>query len=783
MPEDHLGPDVDRSKISPQARITGASWLTGPRTEVGPGAVVHDSRVHDAVIEAGATVSDSIVVAEGEPRSHRCDTAGRTVVGGPEQSRVGADCEVVGSTLINVAVGARSRIADSWVRDATIGEDNRLTRAKVLLAGTRPRVTICGPTEVSEAYLGYGAVIDRRGYFEGIFGNAFRRLAFDEAAGRLRVVGIIELPHVSRYGINTINSTNSGKVRPQPGGAIGDLGPPVGLWHDTLLSHEPIELGPCCWVAPWTKVIGQSRRVHTTDEDLVNDPLATYLMPFAAAGVGGPATRGLVMPGELSVGFGPKQRRGAWVFTYAPGAVIAMVRRLFEALEPERKALADTIVVKAIESALAVTRAMAAERGVDLSLGPGRQRHGWPRWIGRTHALLRAHLEGDLWRFRDGEPIDWRRESGRWTHPAIGRILSLAPDALDKQVDEEEMFAFDDPVAPVRLAVPHGALGGTGGPPEVSPEARVAPDAVVGPGARIGPGCVVASGAVVWNTVLERAEVAEGARVERSHVAEARVGEGAEVRSSRIVRSALGARSTADAASVRDAHLSERTTVSAFADVRGVRARHAAILGGNVWGADLETFFMSMHLAGGAVHLRSVPLVVEDEGREVPVPAIPMLGGGSLVRGTAEAPVTMQGCFVGSNAVIEPNTHIGFGCFVQDRLGPDAGLLPFTLSTGPDERNQRIGGVLVALPSVVVTHFINWTYQAAGPEAAPAVALSIRRAIEEGVRAVRWELSRRSGSHPDVPEPPACYRSLARYSDRALEDGLRAYEAALSSAA
>ena len=195
-----LGPDVDPSKIAPDAEVSGAAWLTGRRTEVKPRAIVRDSRLHDAVIGEGAAVIDSIVVAEGRPRSHQCDAAGLTVVSGAELPTIAARACVTGSTLINTSVGRQSRVTDSWAHDCTLGPDNVVTEAKLVLTNSAAHVTITGPTEVSEAYLGHHTAIDRRGYFEGIFSNAFRRLEFDAASGRLRVVGVIELPHVSRYG-------------------------------------------------------------------------------------------------------------------------------------------------------------------------------------------------------------------------------------------------------------------------------------------------------------------------------------------------------------------------------------------------------------------------------------------------------------------------------------------------------------------------------------------------------------------------------------------------------
>ena len=778
-----LGPGVDRSKIAPDAEITGASLLTGPRTVVGAGAVVRNARVHNGVIAPGARVEDSIVQAEGRPRQHKCDAAGRVIVSGVKTPEIGARAVVRGATLINTAVGEGARVTDCWAHDCRFGPHNALSQAKFVLTETGERVAVRGPTEVTEAWLGHHATIDERGYFEGIFSNVFRRVERDAASGRLRVVDAIDLPHVSRYGVNTINSTNSGKLLPQPGGVARSFGRQGGLWHIGLLSHEQIELGPCCWVLPWTKVIGQSGAPHETDDDLVNDALTTYVMPFAMAGLDGAATQGLVMPGEMSVGFGPKQRKGAWVFTYTPGAVMAMVRRLREALEPDRRHLADTIVIEALRVAMVITEAMAAQRGVDLSLPCARQRRGWPRWIATTHALLRAHLHGNLWEFEAGEPRGWRMEAGRWTHPAMDRVLAIAPDALEIQRSEESLFVAEDPVPRARVAVPAGALPGTCGEPRIHPGARVAADATIGPGCRIGDGTIVASGAVLWNSVVEQCRIGQGAQVERSEVCGGAIGDRAVVRSCRMQDTRLGRDSHADAAAMRHADLAPLTTVSAFADLDDVRCAFGAILGGAFHCAEIGTHLMSMHMAGACRHLRAMPMVVDLDGERLAVPAIPMLGGGSLIRGTAEQPVEMACCFIGSNAVLEPDTRVGFGSFVLGRLGPHAGIPPFTLSTGPESRRHEIGAVLTAMPSTVMSHFIDWTFHALGPESAPWVARMVTAAIAEGIAAVRRELARRSGDDRPAGTPPELYRSLREYEDAHLRRGLDLYRQALDSGA
>ena len=778
-----IGPDVDRANISPNAEISGASYLTGARTVVGSGAVVRDARLHDTVVEAGALIVDSIIVAEGVPKSHRCDAAGRTVVAGAQQPRVAAGAEVRGSTLINVSVGRGTRIDNTWAQDCRFGRDNVIEKAKLTLVETASRVNVAGPTEVSEAFLGDHATIDRRGYFEGIFSNKFHRLGYNKQQKRLEIRSTIELPHVSRYGTNTINSTNSGKLLPQADGQLHGFGVYGGLWHDPLLSHEQVELAPCCWIAPWTKVVGQSAAVHQTDEQLVNDKLTTYVMPFAMAGVGGDLTRGLVMPGELSLGLGYKQRRGGWVFTYAPGAVIGMVGRLHAALEVDRKEVADTVVVEALWTAVAIVEAMADENGVDLGLSAVHQKIvGRSRWIATTYDLLKAHLDAELWRFEAGRPCEWRKEGDHWVHPRFARVLALAPDALEKQADEEKLFDVQDPIRPATMPVPTGAMQGTGGSPLIDPGAVVSPHAHIGPGCRIGPDTIIEAGASIWNSELTGCRVRRDARIQRSRLNNTQVGSSSVVRSCLIEDSELGSHLAADAARLKNANLAAQATVSPFADLVDVRTSKGVILGGHFESAMIDTWLMSMHMAGDCAYLQALPTNVQLGDRKVEVPAVPMLGAGAQIRGTADAPVSMECCFIGSNAVLEAGTYVGFGSFVLGRLECNTGLPPFTIAEG-DLSRHKIGGVLTSLPSTIITHFINWTFQAVGPKQAPAIAELARQAMARGIEAVEWELARRRGQVKTDGKSFTCYSSLDEYTDEQLNSGLINYRRALQSGA
>jgi carbonic anhydrase/acetyltransferase-like protein (isoleucine patch superfamily) len=459
-----------------------------------------------------------------------------------------------------------------------------------------------------------------------------------------------------------------------------------------------------------------------------------------------------------------------------------MVARLHAALPAERKAVADSIVVEAIRTALAMTQAMAHRHQVDLTVPARQQRPGWPRWIGTTWQLLRAHLDGGLWQFQDGVPVGWRRQNGLWTHSNIDRLLAVAPDALERQRSEEQLYDCQDRVPPTAGSLARSAET-TGGPPIIDDSAHVDPTAWIGPGCTLGKGVVVGPGAKVWNSRLEHCRVEPGAVVEGSTLSAASVEDGAVVRTCRVSGSAIGPRSVAQCADIRKSQLAAETTVSAFADVQRVRAAYGAILGGLFHDAEIDVYLMSMHLAGLCRHLRAVPLRVRRDGREIDVPAVPMIGGGAVIRGEAGRPVELQCSFIGSNSLLEPGSFVGFGSFILGQFGPDQGILPFTISLDNEPRHHQLGGVLGSMPSLVLTHYLPWTYNAAGVELAPAVAEMVRQAAAEGLAAVEWEQARRAGHADGSAERFARYKCLPAYSDEQLAIGLVLYRRAIESGA
>ncbi|HAK96209.1 MAG TPA: hypothetical protein DCM87_14765 [Planctomycetes bacterium] len=768
------------SQIDPTARVCGQSLVLGPRTRIGRGAVIENSYCRDAVIEAGAVVVDSIVLTEGEPARHRCDAAGRWVAGGAPVA-IGEGAAIESSLLRNTAVGPGSRCTECALDESTVGPRNTLRSMKGTLIRTEDRVSVRGPTEVSEAWLGHHTSIDACGYFEGVFSNEFHVVEFDERLGRLSVVDTVSIPHVSRYGMNTIMSTNSGKLLPQPEGVLRTLGPPVRLWHDPLLSHEPIMLGPCCWVHGWTKVIGQSPQPHAGAAELLEDALATYVMPFAAAGLEGGAVQAQIMPGESNGGYGLRQRRPGWVFTYAPGAVIAMVRRLAEAA-PSAAADIDSIVVLSLKNALALTRFWAHRRGYDAAGLGGRRYGGWKGWLAESYRILTAHLASGLWEFKGCEPVSWRHACGTWTPADPAALLAIAPDALERQRTEDDLLRSPEPPIEQTFGASRAELAPTLSPTHVAAEATISEDAYVGPGVQITGASVVEKGAWLYRAIVKDSRIEAGVRLERSVVLDSTVGAESRVVSSTVAASSLGAESTVTCARLRESQLAGKAAVSPFADICATRTTCPAILGGRTASVDIATVFMSMHMAGQLRHVKALPASVAAGGgvAEV-VHAVPMVGGGARLLGAAGAPVVLDASFIGSNAILDAGALVGFGSFVLGRLGSDEGLPPFTISTSPGPAGDQVGAVLDQFPSLIMTHLIGWTYQANGPEKAHRVAGIITSAIQEGREAVAAELARRTDAAlADARSSPARYKSLSLYTDTQLLEGLATYDRALS---
>lgn len=775
-----LADTVDTSRVHETAQLVGQTRIEGEQSAVGEGARVENSYLLNVVVEPGAVIVDSVIIGNEDcTGGHRGKgyAVRWSILKNPPVT-IGRDAQVGGCTIRNCSIGARSRCTDSFIGDGSIGEDNVVDQVYAGTVCSGSHVILQGPTEISEAWLGRHAVIDRCGYLEGAFSNDLYVVEFDAASGELKVRETLDVPHASCYGMNTINSTNSGNLYEQPDEKLVSLGEYGGLWHDPLLSHEPLVLGPCCWVKGWTKVIGKSALEHATADSLLMDLFYTNLMPFSVSGIAGASATGQVAPGERFDGLSYKQRVAAWAFTYAPGAVIDMVQRV-AALSGDA-AVADRIAEISLRSALALVQFNAHQRSVDLEADYAKMPKGWKGWLLTASQVINQHLASGLWEFSGGEPVNWRRKGDQWVPVDPDALTAIAPDALEAYTRESDMVDCEQPALPRRFGPSRDELEPTTRASAVDSDATVSPSAWIGPGVQVKGNSVVGDNVRLYRTVVDNSTVAAGSTLSRCSLRNADIGEKVQAVSSTMHDAGLAAGSSCTCARLEDARLEGRARVSPFADVQRATVRYPCIIGSVIRDADVDSTFMSYHMPGQVENLVVEPSYVDEGDTKVPVRAIPMLGGGLRALGMADKPIRMPCAFIGSNAELEAGAYVGFGGFVLGRLTGDEGLPPLTLSTAPGPERDEIGMVVHRFANMVITHFVSWAFQALGPDEAPRVGKLITSYLREGRDAVSWAITQREKGAFDESSPYARYRSLKLYSDAQLTNGLGAYDLALS---
>ena len=802
-----LAPDICLDDISKDCIIKGNSLIEGKHTSIAAGAIVEDSYCKNAVIEEKAVIRDSVLITTGKYKAHKCDSAGQFMAKGGKV-KVGKDSNIQSSHLINSSAGKTACISSCTLNNSDIGDDNQISLARMDLVHSERCVSIIGPTEVSEAWLARKTHINKRGYFEGVFSGEFPILRFDEKTGELSIKEIIDIPNVSLYGTNTINSTNSGRLLSQPDGIMNSFGPQVGLWYDRLLSHEQLRLGPCCWVSPWTKLIGESAKLYTDLLAAVSDRLHTYLLAFSVAGYKGQSILGEAFFGESIDGPGHKQRKGAWVFTHCPDAVIKMVQRLYDALEDDEKNKADVVVIDSLKNALCLLKFWAFELGTDLNKPRQKQRGSRGKWLWDYKNLLKEHLNSGIWTFENGKPVGWIFSDGKWQNEKLNEIrktelskdgdldlteddLLTEPQGLEVHLENGlnvdklyETFKTGGNVEPSAQIHSSAIIDATA---RISMNVKVNANAYIGPGTILEGNTEIAANAWLFRAVVRDANVGKNTRLHRCVIEgtpdrATSVGNDVELVGCHVFCSSLGHQSTGIDSRVHYCSLADDTTLSMFASVTNVTTTKPTIIGGEMTDCEINTTLMSMHSAGKVKGLIAEPVRIEIDGETVEIPAVPMLGGGCQIHGKMTKPgaVVMEGVFIGSNAIIEEGCFIGLGAFVLGKLGPNEGLLPFSLSTQQGSETDEIGVVLSRFPDIAITHYINWTYQSLPKESACDVIHLIKGGIEQGIRAIRSELDRRQKSLPWLEDMwYSRYKSLSSYKDEQLEDGLKTYEEAL----
>ena len=530
---------MGKENISPSAKIIGQTQIVGERTRIGPGAVIEDCYLENVVVEEGAKIKDSVLITKEKIEQHKCDGAGKWVVRGA-QTAAGKNSSISGSTIVNAAIGEETQCYNSHIEQAVVGLNNTINNTKGYLFRSGTKVRLEGPTEISEAWLGDYTAIDKCGYYEGVFANEFYVFEFNKKTQGIKIVDTFELPHLSRYGMNTINSTNSGNVLPQPDDRLSSFGKINGLWSDEVLSHEPILLSPCCWVSGWTKVIGKSMKVHGSAKDLIEDSLATYLMPFSLSGLHGGSVMGQVMTGELSNSYSYKQRIPLWTFAYACGEIIDMAISMYAIVKDDK--LIDNLVILSLKNALALTYFYAKERNIDLDAYTGKSGKGWRGWLTNSRDLIEKHLASGLWHFENGEPVNWKREKDKWVPRDKELLLRIAPDALENQFFEKDLLKCSEEQLDFEMGIAQSER--YAGDTNIEETAEVSEKAEIGKGVSITGNSKIEEGVQLYGTRVHNSVIKKNALVLRSSISDSEIGDNLEVISSAVKKSNIGSDST-----------------------------------------------------------------------------------------------------------------------------------------------------------------------------------------------------------------------------------------------
>lgn len=799
-----IAPEVDPANISPDSVIKSNTLVRGPKACIRGKAVIENSLCQNATVEANSYVFDSVLLSTNKPSSHNCDAAGIDKVLGGKTVQIGQEAEILHSHIIDSKVGHNSHIARSTLRDCDIGSCNSFDTVRLDHVHSGKKVKIASPTEVSKAWLGRGTDISHQGYFSSVLSNEFHILDFDDETGRLSIKETIDIPHVSRYGTNTICSDNSGRLLLQPEGIMKDFGPQVKLWHDPLLSHESILMGPCCWVSPWTKVIGESGSAYANPQEVIEDRLYTNLMPFSASGYDGNGVLGTAFPGEANNGIGHKQRKGAWVFTHCPQAVINMVNRLHDALETEEKYKADIVVMASLNNALCLLKYWAFELGVDLTKSRDQQRGSRGKWFWDYKTSLNEHINSGIWKFKDGKPIGWIQKDSVWHHDKLEQICKTVSNDHAEDISEEELMAEPDekiyrkinlknafepeqipcisqdnsyidssaqihPTAIIDSAV------------QIGPEVQIGENTYIGPGTILSGKTVIGANCSLFRTILNNTKAGLNVRLKRCVVTGSEdcpsvLDDNIELTGCSVQSSKIAERTTGLDANVVNSELASDTTLSMFAEVRNTVSKKPMIVGTQMIDCRINTTLMTMHSAGLVSGLVAEPFAAVINGSKHDIPVVPMLGGGCQIQGKDDKPVVIEGAFIGSNAILEAGSFVGVGSFVLGKLNSDEGLLPFTVSSKPGPERDEIGGVLTKFSNLIITHIIGWTYQSLPKENINHIVYLINNAIDTGISAIEYEINRRQKNISlDTNGLFAKYKSLLLYTPQQLQEGLALY--------
>jgi len=702
--------------------------IGGEKVMIEQGAKITACLVRDVVIKAGAKAVNSFLVTkwpdEGEEFKDWSYNDRYTAQG--DQTYVGKGCVVADSVLVNTVLrdnpaDTQTRIEGSSLTDCELGRDNHFNDVKGSVFHSEEDVCIDGPTEVTEAWFGWGFRHTRKmkigdleferdpeAYIEGVFPNEIVTVEvnsvgnpvfeFDENNNKIpltletgEVVKTNEgeplyrykykvwknIPALSILGWHTIYCSYDGKLGTPKSGMIADItGKTSEITRDKESSAHyfyvtaPFSVIAPCKGTPGSRVLGLSE--HREDlADIYEHRRATYISPCAF--VDGREVWSTVHGHRW--GLSHNDAEPAATFTYMPTLIYNFGVELKKVRERKGLGLKDT---DGLFNALLRTFEVTALNGSDL---------------------YKAHCDSAVWEYKDGKFSRWG--VNKRTNQLESLMFNSFFDSRDfdegqlaswrEQIADGSLFSYKDgrfrPYGPVFQEWELRALTeerkGTVEPRVINSimsgrkTAHIHPNAIIEGNVKLGDGVIIGANVVLRgnitvgdNTELNFAKVEGdvniGSDCKLSYVicdgqtTSVSIGSGNKMTFTKIDASTLGDGNEASGAVVANSNFGNDNMLEWFTRARkGGRYSNEHIIGNSDTGCELlRDGTTSHHMATRREYVRTADKNTPDATN---------FSAGCLVRGTENSLVEVDTAFVVANTIVD-GEDITIAGFVKNKV-------------------------------------------------------------------------------------------------------------------
>jgi len=740
-----IGKEVRLSNIADNVTIAGNSEVYGKNTTIGRGAIIEvGSVIERAFIGDYARINNSIVmdsvVADADSEGNRSIIKDSLLITDEEemddwafdakdagcpyklsghQTHIAKDSNIVANTtIVNTRVDAGSNIADSHITNCEIGAQNFIEQAKMGLVHTEHDVTIrntggpkgtevLGPTELSDAWVGWGININTEAYIgDCVFTNEIVTAHWNEREQRIEHGVIKDVPNASLIGWHAIFSSFDGTLKPPKSstlhGITGKQDPVSGDKESSR--HAYMVVGPMAMVGYNHRLIG---RPFTTYDDLQPEHLynpdntrTTYLSPFSYVASDGEHW-GKTFPGEFSHGLSPTAAIHPWVYMSCPAAIVHLMQSVTEKLPEGQKDRLDYLPLIMLETGYALIRqkiqTLETRVGSAEPLGKDRVELDISQSLDRLRDIQAQYTkllgQRRLWIFNNGNPpATWQRQPDGTYHITGLRLPKRQrPLAAIMGWDRSKTRKKYPKIMPRNLPDPERIDIPADLRERIDPSVRILPGtAIEGDTSIIGDNCLIGKTRVTNSTVGANSSILF------SSLDDTLLGEDSTVQHSYFLRSELGKGNAVLKSLVHATTLADENTLEPFAALFGCSFGSRSALGNIFRNTEGGDFITSHHLAT-RVRDSKFPNMERTVIDPVTKRSVPLLlrNGTNIAGGADLERVIAWLAFIASATAVEPDVEIGPLSFVKGKIVSGWKIPPLTFIRGAESGAEcRLAGVL-----------------------------------------------------------------------------------------